>query len=190
MQEELDLVWKHLLPAVNGPTDPGEDRALRRQLAGRAVKAPAGAADSATLDRIAGREFEVRENVYGLRSVSFQRRGDGVAFSFRDAGGVHAIPCGAYQWIRAEAPAPLGLPRIIAGGAPKREALIRVAGRAAWRSENELELTWRYYETPHTDTVTCRFEGNEVTLTPLSSINRIRGGKKDARAAVVATRRD
>jgi len=31
-------------------------------------------------------------------------------------------------------------------------------------------MIWRYYETPHHDTVTCHFEGNNVTVEFMNSI--------------------
>lgn len=187
MQDELNLVWEHLLPAIDAETNRADDRALRERFAELAVKDPGGKTDSPMLDRIAGREFVAGKNDHGLRSVSFGRANDGIDFRFRTDAGEHVISCGARDWIRGEAPTPFGAPRIIAGGAPKEGTLYRVAGRAGWKGSDELELTLRYFETPHTDTVTCRFKGDGVTMSPLSSINRIRGKKTDARGAVVAS---
>ena len=46
----------------------------------------------------------------------------------------------------------------------------KVAASAAWLDTSTLELTWRYLEFPHRDTVTCRFDADRVTLSFLSSI--------------------
>jgi hypothetical protein len=42
-------------------------------------------------------------------------------------------------------------------------------------------LTWRYYETPHSDTLTCQFDGDGVTLTILNSITAMNPKAKDLR---------
>ena len=46
----------------------------------------------------------------------------------------------------------------------------KIAASARWKDDNTFEMIWRYYETPHHDTVTCHFEGNTVTVQFLNSI--------------------
>ena len=146
MQDELDLVWKHLLPAIDAETDRAEDRALRRQLAKLAVAEPEGALRSPLLDRISGRRFRAARNEYGLETVAFEPGADGLLFRFQDGVGEHVIRCGAREWQRSEAPAPFGAPRLIAGGAPGSSANYHIAARATWNKDDELELSWRYLE--------------------------------------------
>jgi hypothetical protein len=43
-------------------------------------------------------------------------------------------------------------------------------------------MQWRFYETPHSDTLTCQFEGDNVTLTFLSSLTAMNPKAKDGRA--------
>jgi hypothetical protein len=40
----------------------------------------------------------------------------------------------------------------------------KVAGNFGWKDNNTLELTLRYIESPHTETVNCRFENDIVTV--------------------------
>jgi len=44
-----------------------------------------------------------------------------------------------------------------------------------------LELTWRSIETPHHDSVTCKFDGDRVAITLLSSIAKLNGREKEKR---------
>ena len=67
---------------------------------------------------------------------------------------------------------------MISGGAPKDGTAHKIAASASWRDERTLELTARYYETPHTDTLTCLFDGDSVTLSFMSSTSAM-NGKKD-----------
>jgi hypothetical protein len=50
-----------------------------------------------------------------------------------------------------------------------RPKSFKVAGAAAWKDDQTLAMRWQYYETPHHDTVMCRFDGNRLTVEFLSS---------------------
>lgn len=184
MQEELNLVWEHLLPAIDAKPSRADDAALKAQLAALAVGRPEGKHDSPTRKRVEGRTFQLEANPHGLRGVSFAESATGIVVTFTDDRGGIEIPCGTSEWIRSDRRPPFGVPRLIAGGAPKAGEPYRLACRAAWKSDNELELHLRYYETPHSDTITCRFDRDRVTMSVLGSITRIRNGRKDGRDPV------
>jgi hypothetical protein len=59
--------------------------------------------------------------------------------------------------------------------------LHKVAASAAWKDDQTLEMLWRYYESPHHDSVTCEFEGSQVTIKFLNSITKTRGQTQDQR---------
>ena len=42
---------------------------------------------------------------------------------------------------------------------------VKVAASGTWLDENTFVMNWMYYETPHSDTVTCSFNNNAVTIT-------------------------
>ena len=48
----------------------------------------------------------------------------------------------------------------------------KVAAAGAWRDDNTFEMIWRFYETPHSDTVTCHFDGDKVRVEFLTSIEQ------------------
>ena len=52
----------------------------------------------------------------------------------------------------------------------------KVAGAYTWQSENTLVLSIRYIESPHTDYIYCRFDGNEVSVYHQNSLQRVAGG--------------
>jgi hypothetical protein len=56
-----------------------------------------------------------------------------------------------------------------------------VAASGAWQDESAFEILLRYYETPHHDTLTCRFQGDRVTIAFLSSIAQMSATPKDSR---------
>ncbi len=98
------------------------------------------------------------------------------------------VSCGFGHWLRGEAAVPGTPPRLISGGAPSGVPVSKIAASAAaWDDETTLVMTWRYYETPHSDQVTCKFEGDRVTISFLSSLTAMNPKAKDARAEVVGT---
>ena len=171
MQGQLDLVWKHLLPAFDAKSSPAADLSRLRSLT---LALPAGSKSSAPRTM----KFTLETNDLGLKSASFDIR-DGVCVFKADD---HEIVCGFDDWKRCEAAFPGTPPRLISGGKPKKPLPSKIAAGAAWADESTLVMKWRYYETPHSDTVTCEFFRDGVTISFLNSITAMNPKAKDARA--------
>jgi CubicO group peptidase (beta-lactamase class C family) len=175
MQGQIDLVWKHLLPAFDLKAEPAS--ALRQKLAKLRLSPPAGAETSPSASRIAGKTYKLESNDLGLESVSFAFDEKRITFT----SGPHTIHCGLSTWQRGEAAFPGTPPSLAANSILKPPPPSKIAASAAWTDDNTLVMTWRYYETPHSDTLTCKFEGDSLTLTFLSSIIAMNPKAKDAR---------
>jgi hypothetical protein len=195
MQTQLDLVWEHLLPAMKEKPLPADSQAqanLKKTLSSLALNPPGWIATSGrdsvasqqpsrpevaihqTVARIFGKTFKLETNDLGLTSASFAFRKDGCVVTFKDARATHPIACGIERWQRGETALPGTPPRIISGGTPKPGTKHKLVASGTWKDENTFEMTWRYYETPHRDTVTCRFDGEKVAIEFVASI----GSKK------------
>lgn len=48
-------------------------------------------------------------------------------------------------------------------------------------------MSFRYYETPHHDTVTCRFDGSKVQISFMSSVAQMGPTPKDKRPVLQGT---
>ncbi len=169
MKADMDMVWDHLLPAISGaalPADPTTEGELRNRLASLSLPLPKSQAPSPTADRISGKTFQIEPNDAGVRSVSFQFPQNGCAFYLTDGKGQYAVQCGLGKWVDGLCSIPGTPPKITVGNLLP----CKLAASAAWKDENTLEMIWRYYETPHHDTVTCHFQGNTVSLEFMSSI--------------------
>jgi hypothetical protein len=180
MQGELDLVWEHLLPALKLkplPANPPRLARLQSALASLALPLPAGSADSPAAKRLTGQTFKLEANPLGLLSVTFAFTRIACTLTFKDAQNEYPIVCGLDDWTRGETNLPGSPPRLISGGQPKRGTKAKLAARAAWPDEHTLELAWRYYETPHHDTITCQFDGDQLKLAFRSSIVQMRNAK-------------
>ena len=172
MQGQLDLVWKHLLPAIDAKARQAADLGKLKTLAlvpqqGRKTSAAA-----------VNKKFKLEDNGLGLKDVSFAFGDNACTVTADD----HMIICGLEFWQRGAAAFPGTPPRLISGGMPKKTMPCLIAASAAWTDEGTLVMQWRYYETPHSDTVTCVFDGDNVTISFLNSITAMNPKAKEARA--------
>ena len=133
-----------------------------------------------------GKVYELEANDLGLSRVSFNGAAGKLVFTAWQGEQAHAVCCGLGEWLRGETALPGTPPRLIAGGKPGAGVLSKVAARAVWLEEKSLEMTWRYYETPHRDTVTCEFDGdgNGVTIQFLNSITGMNPKGRDVRSVL------
>lgn len=184
MQSQLDLVWEHLLPAMKGeplPADRTAQKRLQATLTSLALAQPMGQPTSATVERISGKTFALEANELGLEKVSSEFRGNGSTVTFRTGKDAYPIACGSGRWVRGETALPGTPPRLVSGGASKSGTPSKVAASGVWKDENTFEMLWRFYETPHHDAVTCRFEGDRVAISFMNSIAAMSPTPKDKR---------
>ena len=137
MQAVLELVWKHLLPALN-PAPLAEDHAaqetLRKRLAALALKTPPGQPDSPLAARISGQTYRFAENEQNITAVTFDFGGETNVLRIVREQGEQQIPCGAGgEWRRGMAT--LEQPRCRAASCGGER---RVAGRIHLRGKTLL----------------------------------------------------
>ncbi|MET7702938.1 serine hydrolase domain-containing protein [Streptomyces sp. NPDC005485] len=142
MQELLDLVWQHLLPAFGDTPQPGgQDAALRERLARLALPPVAAApAPPERADAWAGAEFAPAGG-----ACADQRSLTGVAVTADDAGWYVSLAEGDTRCDLR-----LGVPGWTTGATPAPTA---VSG--GWTDPDTLEADVLFLETPHRLTVTC-----------------------------------
>jgi CubicO group peptidase (beta-lactamase class C family) len=184
LQGVLDLVWQHLLPAMKPqplPSDPQLQAQLRHTLSSLALTPPSGQRSSSVAERISERTFTLESNDLGFRTASFAFRNDGCIFTLRDSQAEYPIACGLGRWQRGETALPGTPPRLISGGAPPRGTKAKLAASGTWKAANTFEMMLRYYETPHHDTVTCRFDAGQVRIGFMNSMAQMSPTPKDHR---------
>ncbi|HEX4119091.1 MAG TPA: serine hydrolase [Verrucomicrobiae bacterium] len=168
MQGILNLVWDHLLPAMNDnplPADAASQAQLKHTLASLALP-PTTAQSSPTAAKISGKDFQIESNSAGVRAVRFDFSRAGCKFTLSDASQQFPVRCGAEDWVDGVTSMPGTPPKITVGNLLP----VKVAARGTWQDDNTWVMTWRYYETPHHDTVTCRFDSDGVKIEFLNSI--------------------
>jgi len=175
MQGELDLVWDLLLPGMKPaplPANAAAQARLQQTLASLMLPLPEGKLFSPTATQVTGKNYKIEDNSLGLDGASFEFKNDTCTVTFREGQDEHSVTCGLQGWARGETDLPGTPPRIISGGAPPPGTDHPVAAMGRWKDDRTFEMTWRYFETPHHDTVTCQFDGDKVQVSFLASIER------------------
>lgn len=169
MGGELNLVWEYLLPALNDsplPDDISADAELKRRLAALALLPPRGQTFSPLAKQISGKTFQLESNKAGVLGISFHFHHHQCVFIATDAQNEYPIVCGLENWLEGVTNLPGTPPRLTRGDL--RPAKIAASG--TWKDPNTFVMTWRFYETPHHDTITCRFDKDTVQIELLNSL--------------------
>jgi CubicO group peptidase (beta-lactamase class C family) len=153
MQAVLNQVWDHLLPGIqtDAKADNGGSADLSRALKRLAYASPAGSAQSPTAARVSGKVYQFAPNALKAETVSLKFDGGNCRLTLSDAKGEHTLECGAHAW---------------KDGTASLEGVqsIKVAARGAWTADDTYTITECFYETPYVQTITFRFEGDQIAV--------------------------
>ena len=116
-------------------------------------------------------------------TVSFNFNKEASVFTLRDNKGVYSISCGHGDWIIGETSMP-GSPTNPLAGIALTQKIWKLAASGTWTDEKTFVMTWRFFETPHFDIVTCTFENGTVRIDYANSVTRILKMYKDPRPAL------
>ncbi|MGN0853015.1 MAG: serine hydrolase domain-containing protein [Kiritimatiellia bacterium] len=100
MQKELDLVWKHLLPAFGTAELPEDSLAhdeLKRKCETMRLPPVKGEKDGA-FSVVLGKEYVYEKNPQGIRNVKLSRTEDGWELTFEGPFGEQRVPVGYDAW--------------------------------------------------------------------------------------------
>ena len=167
MQKEINLVWNFLLPAIKESrlAENNESDAMLQQMLGSlAVKPPVSGVESKIQDALSGKTFMLDKNDGNFEYITVGFDGEVCKITLTVNGSNNSFSFGKDNWIKGltSLPGPNLLMRAKHhfSGLPPTQ----VAGLYRWRENNQLELTLRYIESPHTETVTCTFDKDKVTI--------------------------
>jgi CubicO group peptidase (beta-lactamase class C family)/predicted glycoside hydrolase/deacetylase ChbG (UPF0249 family) len=167
MQGEINLVWKYLFPALQDKkmeVNPKIGLSLKEKIASLAVPINIRNPHSATESQISGKIFQVYSGEKSIENIGFDFKNDICTISLKTDSTTHQIPFGMGKWQLSET-TKFG-PYLVARARANRVGLpiFKVAGSYDWKDEKTLELTLRYIESPHTETIVCTFEGDKMNL--------------------------
>jgi len=181
MQDQIDLVWKYLLPAMQKdilPENSSMAAALKQKLDSLTLPPPPAGNISPLVSQISGKTYVFESNDRFMESINFHFMEDMCHITLKIDKTDYSLAFGAGKWITGETtkrgPNLLRLVRAHYEGLPPSI----VAAGYGWKDENTLDLVLRYTESPHTETISCKFDKDKVTAT-LSYSNDF-GGVQEA----------
>lgn len=176
LQGALDLVWDHLLPGIHDASLPADRDAadrLRTQLAGLSLKLPEGAASSP--HQAKHRDYAIESNALGVQKLSVAFDATTCRLGFDIGGRTHTITCGIGRWHDGETELPGTPPEFteLVGTYVYPKVPAKIAAAGAWKDADTFQMTWRYYEAPHFDTVTLKFANGGIDVAFLNSLTQM-----------------
>ncbi len=173
MQEEINLVWKYLLPAFKKEKLPADKNAvLKLQGKIKALAVPIPAKNKKSLaTTISGKTFTLAPNNMHLQNISFNFLNDICQVKLQTDRTVYHFSFSAGKWKQAETNMPG--PSLVASAIENNSMIFptKIAGSYTWKDANTLQLVLRYIESPHTETFTCNFEGNKLSMDAAKSFD-------------------
>jgi len=152
MQPPLNLVWEHLLPAMQ-PTPLPEDRvaqaALEHKLAPLALPQQQGRRTSPLAAEVSGRTYIFEKNEQDVDTITLDVDNGGSTLTVQDSKGTHEVRAAMGSWLQ-------GTTTLIDG------RVYSVAASGAWTSDDTYVIRLCFNETPFCPTLTFRFSADQL----------------------------
>ena len=173
MQEEINLVWKYLLPAFKKnklPADKNAALKLQKKIKALALLIPAKHKGSLAAT-ISGKTFTIAPNNLHLQNISFNFLNDICQVKLQTDTAVYHFSFNAGKWQTGETNMPG--PSLVANNIENNAMIFpaKIASSYTWKDANTLQLVLRYIESPHTEIFTCHFEGNKLSIDAAKSFD-------------------
>jgi CubicO group peptidase (beta-lactamase class C family) len=166
MQEEINLVWNYLLPAFKNdklPANQEGDARLIEKI--KTLALPLPPKKNETMESsVTGRNYAFGQNKMQLQQMVFDFANGECKVSMLANNKTYPISFTAGKWDLGETDMPG--PSLTATAIENTSMIFpaKIAGAYTWKDASTLQLVLRYIESPHTETFTCHFEGNELTI--------------------------
>jgi hypothetical protein len=138
--------------------------ALHRRIEKLALPVPAKNASRKQERKVAGKSFTLAANERQMSRIAFTFGKNESAVQLTDDRGTYTIPVGSGEWAFSETerrgPYLVSRAKNSLTGLPP----FKVAGAYRWLDDGALELTLRYLQSPHTETLACRFNGEQIEI--------------------------
>jgi hypothetical protein len=167
IQSALNLVWDYLLPSMKKSKLPDDQKSLatlRAKLSTLSIKPSPGSFSSFTTNKFLNKTFILEPNDYHIGSVVLDLKDSICHFIINTGADVFNFYYGAGYWKPGQTNmAGPGLFSV----ARENYALLqpyKVMNSFYWKDDQTLVMVMRYVESPHTETITCHFDGKNLTM--------------------------
>jgi CubicO group peptidase (beta-lactamase class C family) len=172
----MDLCWDILLPAMKDgllPANLPAEKKLTEKLKSLKLVPPQSKPNSIISNSVSGKIYKIESNTSNIENISFYFEKDLTVFTLRDNKSEYRIKCGLGAWILSETCIPGSPTNLLGAGIPLPQTTWKIAASGTWTNESTYVMTWRFFESPHFDIVTCKFNKNELLVVYANSITRI-----------------
>ncbi|MCL6258107.1 beta-lactamase family protein [Aquiflexum sp. TKW24L] len=167
MQGLLDLVWSNLLPAFGTISD--QDTKLKERL-NMLSFAPMESAENPILEKtVSGKNYSITSKVENVNGFSFGFQDEVCVLNLVQGAYTFKLIFGSGKWIKDETDR-IG-PNLFTFAMNQQVGLapFKIAGSYAWLDLNTVELHLRYIESPHSEIIRVKFEGEKAIITFINS---------------------
>ncbi len=180
MQSILNLIWKHLLPAMEDGhilADRAALRELENRTAGLALPGPSGVKYSPEAGKISGRTYILDPNMDKTGSLLFNFENDFCEIAITGEDGRYTYKCGYGKWIENRGILPQSLNRHngYLGWKGDWDALDRtnflLYSSCSWKDSNTLIIIQRFIQTPFYYVTACTFDEEDVYMETAANVS-------------------
>lgn len=166
MQEELNLVWQYLLPAMSperSTLSMDDAMTLKKRLATLKLPLPV-VTDTLTGITAVSAGYKMGSNSKNIESIAVNSKGSVITLDFKIKGTTYPVNFGNGKWIKGKTemlgPSLVELAKNHFVGLPPSQ----IAGAYWWKEKNVLEAQLRYIDSPHTLYMTFHFDGDKISV--------------------------
>lgn len=170
MQDELNLVWKYLLPSMHPqalPANKTAETTLQQHLAALRLPPLQNTGDPAVISKT----FEIQKNDLNISSITLNTDKNTCRVTLKKGGNSYTFNLSSGKWQPGQTQLPG--PGLTAGAREDFSLLLpyKVDCSYGWNDDKTLQLKLRYIESPHTETITCHFNGDKLNADVEYSFN-------------------
>lgn len=176
MQDELNLVWKHLLPAMQNKKLPvsANTIALKQKLSSLSLKAPLNKNLQSSPKLLNGKSIIVEKNDRRITQFDITTSSSTYQLTIHTDSVPYKFSFDNGRWKNGTTGRKGPNLVYLAKGHFNELPAPLISGAYFWQDYNSLELDLRYIESPHTEKIIFHVEGTEVEIEIQNSFDRSR----------------
>ncbi|HMG93301.1 MAG TPA: serine hydrolase [Chryseolinea sp.] len=187
MGASMQLVWDHILPAMDDVKSKPENKEATQRLTTRCAQLSLpinGTASGDALSAITGkRSYTFDANKLNAQKISFSLGKDECDISITENGNTTRIKSGYRRWLTADNKKE---PNTLFAFPGRMQIDTKFSSNYYWAEQNKLVVTLKYVENAHTDIFTFAFTDGKMEMSFNNSIS-IMTNKADERPAIPAS---
>ena len=165
MGASMQLVWDHILPAMQSASALPEATDTQDQLAALAttltLPVDTGDTNGNAQENVNGKTYTFVENDLGAQTVSFAFSGDAVQLVFKENDRTSQVKSGLHQWATSDQPKAGNSLFALPGRTPMPT---KISSHYRWVDANTLRMKLKYVENVHHDIYTFTFKDDSLEM--------------------------